>query len=194
MPIKSKTDEQLMLEYASGNSTAFEELFRRYGKKLYNLFLRSLNKTEPAQDLLQECFLRVIEARGRYQPKPKKAFSNWIFTIAMNLIRDKYREQTRRKMESISESLEPEINFHDESIHKDLEKIQTEEAVVTAMNTLPKEQREIIILSKYQDFSFSEIAEILNISPAAAKQKAYRGMQNLRKKLAYLKEDYGHEM
>lgn len=190
MPVETKTDEQLMLEYAAGNSKAFEELFRRYGKKLYNLFLRFLNNTELAQDLLQECFLRVIESSGRYQPK--KAFSNWIFTIAMNLIRDKYREQTRRKMEPISESLEPEKlepNLLSESTYKDLEKTQIKEAIVTAMNTLPKEQREIIILSKYQGFSFSEISEILNLSPAAAKQKAYRGMQSLRKKLAYLKED-----
>ena len=179
-----------MLEYASGNSKAFEELFRRYGKRLYNLFLRSLSNAELAQDLLQECFLRVIESRDRYQPK--KVFSNWIFTIAMNLIRDKYREQTRRKMESISDNLETgklELSTHSEAPYKDLEKLQTKQAVVTAINTLPKEQREIIILSKYQGFSFSEISEILNLSPAAAKQKAYRGMQSLRKELAYLNED-----
>ena len=190
MPIATKTDEELMIEYASGNPKAFEELFSRYGKKLYNLFLRSLNKAELAQDLLQECFLRVVESRGRYHPK--KAFSNWIFTIAMNLIRDKYREQTRRKTESVPDRLEIEnleSELHNEGPHKDLEELQIEKAVATAMNTLPKEQREIIILSKYQGFSFSEISEILNLSPAAAKQKAYRGMQSLRKKLAYLKED-----
>lgn len=187
MPVETKTDEQLMLEYAAGNSKAFEELFRRYGKKVYNLFLRSLNKPELAQDLLQECFLRVIESSGRYQPK--KAFSNWIFTIAMNLVRDKYRQQTRRKMEPISDSLETEHLMHNEAPHKDLQKSQIEKAVATAMNTLPKDQREVIILSKYQNLSFLEIAQILNISPAAAKQKAYRGMQSLRKKLAHLKED-----
>lgn len=190
MPVETKTDEQLMLEYASGNPTAFEELFRRYGKRLYNLFLRSLSKMELAQDLLQECFLRVIESRDRYQPT--KEFSSWIFTIAMNLIRDKYRQQTHRKMESISESPEPEkldSMLDNEGPHKDLEESQTKEAVVTAMNRLAEDQRQIIILNKYQGLSFLEIAAILNISPAAAKQKAYRGIQNLRKKLAYLKED-----
>ncbi|MFQ5708634.1 MAG: RNA polymerase sigma factor [bacterium] len=188
--MKAKTDKQLMLEYASGNPKAFEELFRRYGKKLYNLFLRSLNKTQLAQDLLQECFLRVIESKDRY--RPTKDFSNWIFTIAMNLIRDKYREQTRRKMGPISESLElhgvePELD--NQQPDRNLEKLQLKEAVVAAMGTLAKDQQEVIILSKYQGFSFLEIAEILNISPAAAKQKAYRAMQHLTKKLAYLNED-----
>ncbi|MFQ5676755.1 MAG: RNA polymerase sigma factor [bacterium] len=187
---KVKTDEQLMLEYAAGNPKALEELFRRYGKRLYNLFLRSLNRTELAQDLLQECFLRVIESRDRY--RPAKDFSNWIFTIAMNLIRDKYRAQTRKKIDPIPESLEldelrPEL--HNQGPDKNLEKLQLKEAVAAAMSTLAKDQREAIILSKYQGFSFLEIAEILNISPAAAKQKAYRAMQHLRKKLAYLNED-----
>ncbi|MFQ5641747.1 MAG: RNA polymerase sigma factor [bacterium] len=190
MSIKAKSDEQLMLEYASGNPEAFEELFGRYGEKLYNLFLRSLNKTELAQDLLQECFLRVIESRDRYQST--KEFSCWLFTIAMNLIRDKYREQTRRTMEPISESseldeLEPKL--HNQGPDENLENLQIKEVIVTAINSLVNDQREAIILSKYQGLSFSEIAEILNISPAAAKQKAYRAMQNLRKKLAYLKED-----
>lgn len=188
--MKARTDQQLMLDYASGNPKAFDELFRRYGKRLYNLFLRSLNKTELAQDLLQECFLRVIESRDRY--RPTKEFSNWIFTIAMNLIRDKYREQARQKTESASDRLETE-NFeavrHTEGPHKDLEEMQTQETVVAAVKTLPKDQREVIVLRKYQGLSFSEIAGILNTSPAAAKQKAYRGMRNLRKKLAYLNKD-----
>ncbi|MFQ5605743.1 MAG: RNA polymerase sigma factor [bacterium] len=190
MTSKIKTDEQLMLDYASGNPEAFEELFRRYGTRIYNLFLRSLNQTELAQDLLQECFLRVIESKSRY--RPTKNFSNWIFTIAMNLIRDKYRAQTRRRMEPISESLglnESGPELHNQRPDKNVEKLQIKEAIVTAINTLANDQREVIILCKYQGLSFSEIAEILKISPAAAKQRAYRGMQNLRKKLAYLNED-----
>jgi len=185
----NKSDEQLMLEYATGSFTAFEELFGRYNLRLYNLFLRSLNKTDLAQDLLQECFLRVIQARKRYQPKTD--FSKWIFTIAMNLIRDKYREQSRRKMTSISDGeflVNSEKQLHSEGPQKDLEKSQIKEAVLEAIETLPQEQREIIILSKYEGLSFAEIARILNTSPEAAKQKAYRGMQALKKKLAYLEK------
>lgn len=187
--MQSKTDEQLMLDYAAGNSAAFNELFRRYGKKLYNLFLRSLKDVEPAQDLLQECFIRVIESRDRYQPK--KAFSNWIFTIAMNLIRDKYRQHSRRKMESISDKVvkaKIETGFYEDSETK-LETIQIQDAVANAVHALPEEQRQIILLSKYDGFSFAEIADILHLSPAAAKQKAYRAMQNLRKKLTHLREE-----
>ena len=188
--MKTKSDKQLMVEYAAGNPRAFEELFRRYGKRVYNLFLRSFNKTELAQDLLQECFVRVVESRNRYEPT--KAFSNWIFTIAMNLIRDKYREQARRKTESMSASRvmsNPSPASAGGGPHQELEEAQTRMAVVAAINALPNDQREVIILHKYEGLSFSEIAAILDSSPEAAKQKAYRAMQSLRKKLAYLKED-----
>ena len=190
MPIETKTDEQLMLEYASGELAAFEELFSRYGKKLYNLFLRSLNKAEMAQDLLQETFIRVIEARHRYQPK--RAFSNWIFTIAMNLLRDKYREKARRPIHQATNGFNAEIvsvEAKEDEPQQALERFQLKQAVMKALDTLPVDQRDVIILSKYEGLSFLEIGKILNISPAAAKQKAYRGMQNLRKKLAHLKKE-----
>ncbi|RMF67692.1 MAG: sigma-70 family RNA polymerase sigma factor [Calditrichaeota bacterium] len=189
MTLESKTDDQLMLSYASGDLAAFEELFRRYGKRLYNLFLRSVNREDLAQDLLQECFLKVIEARDRY--RPRTAFSSWIFTIAMNLIRDTYRRRQRRTIETTGnlEAANLETRSSDGDPHKDLEKSQMSAAVASAMDALPRDQREVLLLSKYQGVPFLEIAEILQISPAAAKQKAYRGMQNLRKRLAFLKED-----
>ena len=190
MDLEKKTDEELMLEYAAGNVEAFEELHRRYGKKIYNLFLRSLRSGEHAQDLLQECFLRIIEARGRYQPR--KAFSSWIFTIAMNLIRDKYREKQRRQVNLGADSFDEDsiqVAALENDPNQTMEKIQIKEAVEKALQTLPVEQRQVIILSKYNGLSFLEIAKILKISPVAAKQKAYRGMQNLKTKLAHLAEE-----
>jgi RNA polymerase sigma-70 factor (ECF subfamily) len=190
MSTDTKTDEQLMLAYAAGNIAAFEELFRRYGTKIYNLFLRSERHAEVAQDLWQECFLRVIEARSRY--KPTKAFSSWLYTIAMNLLRDRHRKKRRRKMHWSLNSFEEEIASTPDSEsnpEKTLEKTNLEESVKNALQALPADQREVILLSKYQGLSFQESAKILNISTAAAKQKAYRGMQNLRKKLAYLAEE-----
>ena len=190
MDLEIKTDEELMLEYATGKVEAFDELFRRYGEKIYNLFLHSLRNAEIAQDLLQESFVRVIKARHRY--KPEKAFSSWVFTIAMNLLRDKYREESRRQVHLSDNGFDEEfaqVADPGGEPQQTMEKIQIKEVVEEALQTLPADQREVIILSKYNGFSFLEIGEILKLSPAAAKQKAYRGMQNLRKKLAYLKEE-----
>lgn len=187
--MKIKSDEELMREYADGNVEAFDELFHRYGQKIYNLFLRSLGNAEISQDLLQECFIRMTEARHRYQPR--KAFSSWLITIAMNLLRDKYREKRRRETHLRFDNLGDESDQPADSDiepQKILEHREMKEAVENALQDLPEEQRDIIILRKYHGLSFFEIGDILKTSPAAAKQKAYRGMQTLRKKLSYLKE------
>lgn len=188
--MKTKSDEELMLEYAGGNSDAFDELFRRYGQKIYNLFLRNLGDMEISQDLLQECFMRMTVARHRYQPR--KAFSNWIITIALNLLRDKYRQSKRRKNLFVSNTLDEGRDFPENSqagADTTAEKAQMRETVEKALNSLPEEQREVIVLNKYHGLSFSEIGEILKISPQAARQKAYRGIQNLRKKLSHLDKE-----
>ncbi len=181
--MKTSSDEQLMREYADGNIKAFDELFTRYGQKIYNLFLRSTGNPELSGDLLQDCFMRLSEARHGYQSQ--NAFSGWIFTIAMNLLRDAYRVRGRRQVHSSEVDSLVDNNHEPDKL---FEQDELKAAVKRAIQELPDEQREVIILSRYHGLSFIEIAEILNISPAAAKQKAYRGMQTLRKKLSYLKE------
>ncbi len=191
MAIDTKTDEQLMLAYAAGNMAAFEELFRRYGTRIYNLFLRTERSVETAQDLLQECFLRLIEARDRYQPTT--AFSSWLYTIAMNLLRDRQRQRRRRRIYPFDESDQKVLRVPDSDQNSNPEQVvdkrTLQESVEQALHTLPQDQREAIVLSKYHGLSFREIGQVLNISPEAAKQKAYRGMLNLRKKLTHLTED-----
>lgn len=182
-------DEELMLQYAAGDVGAFEELFRRYGQKIYNIFLRSSGDSALAQDLLQECFLRVSEARYRY--KPKAPFSNWLITLAMNLLRDNFRKKRRREAHflPIAERGKPDFlpgPATDPQISAEQQQVKA--AVDEALRHLPEEQREVIILSKFEGLSFAEIGNILGISPAAAKQKAYRGIQTLREKLSYLNE------
>ncbi len=183
-----RSDEQLMRDYARGDVQAFEALFRRHGQKIYNLFLRFSGDPQLAEDLLQECFLRVIEARDRY--RSENAFDRWLITIAINLLRDHHRRSRRRNEKTMSEEpVAPDAgNPAGTNPQLDLERRYLQDAVQKALLSLPAEQREVILLSKYYGFSFAEIADMLNITPAAAKQKAYRGMLSLRKKLAYLKE------
>ncbi|MFQ5675827.1 MAG: RNA polymerase sigma factor [bacterium] len=191
MSVRIKTDEQLMLEYSSGNPKAFEELFRRYGTRIYNLFLRWERNAEAAQDLLQDCFVRVIEARDRYQPT--KAFSNWLYTIAMNLLRDRQRQRGRRKVRQFNENEAEFLNIPDTDSRNRPDRVadrsSLKESVEEALHALPEDQKEAIMLSKYQGLSFLEIGQVLGISTEAAKQKAYRGMLTLRKSLAHLLEE-----
>lgn len=181
--LKTANDEDLMLAYAKGQPEAFDELFARYGRKIYNLFLRALRNTETAGDLVQETFLRVIEARKRYQPT--RTFASWLYTIAMNLLRDQFRRSKRQRViEELSEtSLEMRVP------EPEVELSERRAAVQKAVHALPEEQREVVLLAKYQGLSYAEIAAILGISAAAAKQRAYRALKTLQEKLIHLKGD-----
>ncbi|MFQ5629627.1 MAG: sigma-70 family RNA polymerase sigma factor [bacterium] len=103
--IENQSDEELMLAYAGGDAEAFDRLFVRHGQKIFNLFLRQTGNAELARDLAQETWVRLIDARRRYQPS--KSFSSWLYTIAMNLLRDEIK---RRKRHGIHESLETMSN------------------------------------------------------------------------------------
>ncbi len=187
--MKQKTDEELMLMWTAGNLKAFEALFNRYGQKVYNLFLRSLGQKETSEDLLQECFMRLAESRNRYHPQ--NSFTSWLFTIAMNLLRDQYRKKRRFLATFNPEDPEPTLQNFADSGNEPLKQMETDELRATverALQTLPADQREIIVLSKYQGLSYAEISDILALSPEAAKQKAYRGLKALREKLGHLSE------
>jgi RNA polymerase sigma-70 factor (ECF subfamily) len=184
------TDEELMLAYQRGSTAAFEELFTRYKVRLFNYLRRSLGDPMQAEDLLQTLFLRVHRARETYQPSA--TFSTWIYTIARNLVRDafdKEREEragrvTRRMLQreadaepipleecGVDEHPAPETTLQQKEIVARLQQ---------ALLSLSLEQREIILLSKYAELSFSEIATILGCSVTAAKVRAFRALKALR--------------
>lgn len=177
--MKTANDEELMSAYAQGEASAFDELFARHGQKIYNLFLRTLGNTATAADLTQETFLRVVTARERYAPA--RSFSSWLYTIAMNLLRDQLRQRKRQGPTEDLSTVDLEL-AHAAPDEEDAEQLA---AVQKAVQCLPAEQREVILLAKYQALSYAEIAKILGIAEAAAKQRAYRALKTLRACMAH---------
>lgn len=171
-----------MLAYAAGDYNAFNQLFLRHGQKIYNLFLRSTPDKELARDLTQETWMRIINARQRYTATQR--FSHWLYTIAMNLLRDERKRRTRRGIHESLESLprnQPELSTaHGEHM---LERKEKQQVVQSAVRQLPCEQQQVIILAKYQGLPYAEIAGILGITEVAAKQRAYRALQSLKQLL-----------
>jgi RNA polymerase sigma-70 factor, ECF subfamily len=197
MAEQRSTDAELMLAYQRGSKEAFEELFARYRTRLFTYFRRSIGDRVQAEDLLQTLFLRVHRARAVYQPSA--AFSTWIYTIARNLVRDALdKEQVGTGRERLHSSRQepPE------------EPIPVEERVVAAYTapeivlqrkeiatrlqqallSLSLEQREVILLSKYEELSFPTIAAILGCSVTAAKVRAFRALKALRAALGDVKD------
>ena len=187
-----------MLAYQGGSTEAFEELFARYRTRLFTYLRRSLGDPGQAEDLLQTLFLRVHRARQTYQPAA--AFSTWIYTIARNLVRDaldqERAERARRvttrtsQRETDEEPVPVEERIADEHTAPEtrLQRKEIAARLQHALLSLSLEQREVILLSKYEDLSFSEIAAVLGCSVTAAKVRAFRALKALRAALGDVKD------
>jgi len=195
---QQSTDEELMLVYQGGSTEAFEELFARYRTRLFTYLRRSTGDPVLAEDLLQTLFLRVHRARATYQPLA--AFSTWIYTIARHLVRDaldKAGTRTGRRetphgswCEAYEEPVPVEERIADKYTPSEtlLQRKEIAARLQQALLSLSLEQREVILLSKYEELSFPEIAAILGCSVTAAKVRAFRALKALRVALGDVKD------
>ncbi len=174
-------DESLMLAYASGDVGAFDELYKRYGTRLFNFLLRASGDRAMAEDLFQATFLHLHQARKNYMPGTFKAF---LFTIAANLLRDeRSRAEHRRRTTMDEETIEavPAANRIADSDPESLsEAREASETIEAAIAQLPQGLREALLLSRYQGLSAREIASALGISEGAAKVRLFRALAQLR--------------
>ena len=192
------TDEQLMLACQRGREDALEELYRRHYRPIFLFIVRLLQNQELAEDLAQETFLRIYLNSGSWKPQAK--FTSWLYRIARNLCIDEKRRYWNRMVHT-----ESQLKQHDggdptpyldrvEDNRGDardwLSAKMNEQTIKKAINRLSEEQREVIILNKYQGLSYPEIAEILGATPDSIKQRAYRAHLKLRDILEPLLKEY----
>ena len=170
-----------MLAYAGGDSAAFNELFRRYGARLFNYLLRASGDRAMAEDLFQATFLRLHQARKGYVAGTFKAF---LFTIAANLLRDeRSRAEHKRRVSMDEKGIETipagdrSADSHPESF---IEARQTAKVLEAAIEQLPQGLREVLLLSRYQGLANREIASALGISQGAVKVRLCRALAQLR--------------
>ncbi len=193
------SDEQLMLSCQKGKYEALEELYRRYHRPMLMFIMRLIQNREMAEDLVQETFLRVYNNRDTWQPRSK--FTSWLYRIARNLCIDEKRRYWNRHVHMDSQMnsvVDPDgvYSFVERVEDKGGDARETyaskidEDTIKSAINQLSDEQREVIVLNKYQGLSYIEIAEILGSTPESIKQRAYRAHLKLRQILRPLLEEY----
>jgi RNA polymerase sigma-70 factor (ECF subfamily) len=182
-----------MEQLAAGQDAALNDLMDRHGKKLFHYLIRCLQNQDDAADAVQECFVRVYQNREKFDPKQK--FSTWLYTIAGNLVKDRYRYRSRHPQVSLdagpgqvegAEKLPVPVHLLTPS-----ERLQTEEradAVRQAVAALPEELRTPLLLAEYEELSQVEIGEILGCTAKAVETRIYRARQQLRTSLAKLLE------
>lgn len=184
-------DSQDMARLAAGHDAALNALMERHGQRLFHYLLRSLQDESDAADLAQETFVKVYQNRGRFDPKLR--FSIWLYTIASNLVRSRYRWRTRHPQVSLDASNpENEIKLGERFADpastpgESAEATERAEAVRKAVWRLPEELRLPLVLAEYEEKSQAEIASILDCTVKAVETRIYRARKQLRTELAEL--------
>ena len=188
----TRSDVQLMLDVKAGDDESFNLLLRRYRTPLVNFLYRMVRDNATAEDLAQEVFLRVYRARKEYSPSAK--FTTWMFRIATNLALNSIRDNRHKQMET---SLDAPAKEEEDSAPRELpsREMRIDEHMVerdrsafirTAISSLPEKQRVAVLLHKYEEMDYSEIARILECSESALKSLLFRAYETLRVQLAPL--------
>lgn len=180
------SDLELMLRVRSGDADSFELLLNRYRGPLIRYFCRMVRDQALAEDLAQEVFLRVYQARERYQPEAR--FTTWLYRIATNLALNALRDRRDAEMPAEAEGGEgdpPEARIVDSrpTAEQSLILSERERAIRQAVESLPDNQRAAVILHKYQEVDYRQIARILDVSESAVKSLLFRAYENLRARL-----------
>jgi len=182
-------DEELVRRAQKGNLEAFEELVRRYERKVYNIAYRLLGNEDDATEALQDTFLRAF----RFIPKFgfKSSFYTWLYRIATNVSLTRLRRR-KKKSEIVSldapvpesEDLKFDIPDTRQTPQEAFEQKRLREKLDKAVNQLPEEYRAVVVLRDLEGLSNEEVARILKLSVPAVKSRLHRGRLALRERLA----------
>ncbi|MEZ6072546.1 MAG: sigma-70 family RNA polymerase sigma factor [Pirellulales bacterium] len=184
-------DVQLMLRVRDDDAEAFEELMLRYQARLITVLSHLVGSRDQAEDLAQDVFMRVYRARKRYVPGAR--FSTWLYTIANNVASNARRSRARRPEVNVvgSESgplgAQPmdhlAVAASGQMPTRQLDKREMREVVRGALDVLNERQRMAVLLSKFEDMSYAEIAETMEMTPQAIKSLMFRSRAVLREAL-----------
>ena len=187
-----RSDVELMLQVKAGDDESFNLLLQKYRTPLVNFLFRMVREKATAEDLAQEVFLRVYRARKQYSPSAK--FTTWMFRIATNLALNSVRDNRYRRMEmsldassSDGEDAAPrELPARDKRIDEYILEQDRSDFIRRAIFSLPEKQRVAILLHKYEEMDYGDIAKILECSESALKSLLFRAYETLRVELAPL--------
>lgn len=188
------TEDQDRLEMqrlASGHDAALSGLMHRHGESLFRYLVRALQNETEAADLAEETFVRVYRNAHRFDPRQK--FSTWLYAIATNLVRDKFRWRARHPEvsadtpgEDSDESWLHSLPDRKPNPGESLVAAERAEAVRQAVAGLPEDLRTPLILAEYEGLSQAEIASITGGTAKSVEMRIYRARKQLRDRLAGL--------
>lgn len=184
-------DVQRMLRVKDGDEGAFVELVNAYQDRLIGIFTHLLRDGSAAEDLAQDVFMRIYRARHRYEPTAK--FGTWLFHIANNLAVNRRKSVARRKEITLAGSESGPLGLHPEEQlateksafmpDRQLDKSEMRKAIQQALDTLNDRQRMALLLNKFEQMSYADIAVSMDLSVQAVKSLLTRARENLKEHL-----------
>ncbi|MFZ0138661.1 MAG: sigma-70 family RNA polymerase sigma factor [Candidatus Sulfotelmatobacter sp.] len=186
---ESYTDAEVMLRVKAGDQSAFDYLVQKYRRPLVSFMYRMARNSAAAEDLAQEVFLRVYRSRQTYEASAK--FTTWLYRIATNLAVNHARD-TRHERPEVTASLdEPDeetgttLDIADGTITAEEALLRRERmlAIRSKVEALPERQKLAVIMHKYQQMDYKQIAEVLKLSESATKSLLFRAYETLREQL-----------
>jgi RNA polymerase sigma-70 factor, ECF subfamily len=190
-------DVRLMLKVRDDNAAAFDELMLRYQNRLVTVLEHLVGRRDQAEDLAQEVFLRVYRARKRYVAGAK--FSTWLYTIANHVAANALRSRSRRP--EVNLSARPTESGGVDMLDKmavaasgamptrQMDKAELRDVVREALQGLSERQRLAVLLNKFEDMSYADIAITMEMTPQAIKSLLSRARVNLKELLEPYLED-----
>lgn len=182
-------DAEVMLRVKAGDDSAFEYLVQKYRRPMVSFMYRMSHNATAAEDLAQEVFLRVYRSRTNYEPSAK--FSTWLYRIATNLAVNYARDTRHERPEATVSIDEPDqetgltVDVPDNSLSAEDSILRRERmaAIRQRVQALPERQRVAVLMHKYQQMDYRQIAEVLKLSESATKSLLFRAYETLRVQL-----------
>ncbi len=182
-------DAELMIRVREGDATAFAQILDRHRNPMVGFMYRMVLNQGVAEELAQEVFLRVYRARSSYEPTAK--CTTWMFRIAthlaLNWLRDHRNEKNRESLdEDVVEGVSRQVSDRAPNVEQRLLADSRLNEVRRAVESLPDKQRAAVLMHKYQELNYSQIARTLECSESAVKSLLFRAYERLRNRLAHL--------
>lgn len=186
---EASNDAEVMLRVKAGDDSAFEYLVQKYRRPMVSFMYRMAHNAAAAEDLAQEVFLRVYRSRANYEPSAK--FSTWLYRIATNLAVNYARDTRHDRPETTLSIDEPDketgltVDVPDNSLSAEEWIMRRERmaAIRQRVQALPERQRVAVLMHKYQQMDYRQIAEVLKLSESATKSLLFRAYETLRVQL-----------
>ncbi|MEI6915472.1 MAG: sigma-70 family RNA polymerase sigma factor [Armatimonadota bacterium] len=177
--MRTLTDEQLIRESANGNSRAMDMLVHRYHAKVLDFAFRHLNDREAAADVAQAAFVQAFQASSRFANR--STFKTWLYSIALNLIRDDARRKGRQR-ESLQSQMQDAMDWEQAELDPGIELVSFSD-LWPAVAKLPEDQRTSIILRFQQGLTYNEIGEIMKAPEGTVKSWVHFALKALKRVL-----------